>query len=213
MRISLDILNRRVDLAAPLILGETALPVTIVRKDDDAFADSGSGAYRLAIAFRDTLIAACALTESADFKTLTGTLSTNTAEAQQIFASMGYTPEIEVTVAVRLMDSDGDLVKNLALSTATMTCTADDGGDVTNVTVSQSGAAAIDAGATYIDITFDTAFATAPSVVLPTIKKPTADADDVGAISISSITTSGFRASFTAAPPISGYYLMYYARV
>ena len=212
MRINLDILNRRAELPAPLNLGETALPVTITRKDDDVFASAGTGSYRLAIAYKDTLIAACALTRSTDGSTLTGTLSTNTVEAQTIFSRQGYTPELEVMIAVRLLDSDGDVVKNLVLSPATMTCTADDGGDVSSVIISQSGAAAIDAGTTYIDVTFDTAFAAAPTVVNPTIRKPAADSDDLGAISVSSITTSGFRATFTAAPPVSGYYLMYYAR-
>lgn len=212
MRIALDILNRRSDFAALLSLGETAVPLTITRKDDDTFASAGTGSYRFVIAYKNTLLAACALTLSSDSKTLTGTLSTNTAEAQAVFDSLGYTPELAVMAAVRLMDSDGDLVRNLTLSETTMLSTANDGGDITNVTISQNGDEAIPAGSTTLAVVFPTAFATAPSTVLTNVSMPAADSNALGSITVTGITTSGFTATFTAAPPVSGYTLLWYAR-
>lgn len=212
MRLSIDILNRRVEFAAPPTLGETELPLTITRKDDDAFADPGTGSYRITISDKDNNIAAASLSRSADGKTLTGTISLNTVEAQAAFSSKGYPPSLDCMAALKLLDSSGNVDKNLAVSTVTVECIADDGGDVTSVLISQDGSETITAGVTYIDVTFGSAFTAAPTVVLTQIEKPASDSDDLGSITISNKTTSGFRATFSAAPPVSGYKLNWYAR-
>ncbi len=212
MRAYIDILNRRVEFAAPPVLGETELPLTIVRKDDDAFADAGSGSYRITISNKQTNIAAATLTRSADGKTLSGTISLNTAEAQAVFTSNGYPPSLDCLASVKLLDSSGNVDKTLCTSTVSVEAIADDGGEVTSVTISQDGSETITAGVTYLDVTFGTAFAAAPTVVLTQIEKPAADSDDLGSITISNKTTSGFRANFSAAPPASGYKLNWYAR-
>ena len=212
MRAYIDILNRRVEFAAPPVLGETELPLTIVRKDDDTFADPGTGAYRITISNKQTNIAAASLSRSTDGKTLSGTISLNTTEAQAVFAANGYPTSLDCIASVKLLDVSGNVDKTLCASTVSVEAIADDGGDVTSVTISQDGSATITAGTTYIDITFGTAFASAPTVVLTQIEKPSATDDDLGSITISNKTTSGFRASFSAAPSASGYKLNWYAR-
>lgn len=212
MRISADILNRRLDFAAPPVLGETSLPVTIVRGDDDAFASAGTGAYRFTISYKSTNIAACSLSASADNKTLTGTLSLNTTEAQAVFDAGGRAASLECIASLKLLNVSGDVLRSLATSPCTVESIADDGGDVTDVTISQSGSTAITIGASTLAVTFATAFASAPTIVISQVQKPASDSDDLGSITISAQTVSGFTATFTAAAPTSGYKLNWYAR-
>lgn len=76
------------------------------------------------------------------------------------------------------------------------------------IMVKIAGSAALTLGQDYVEVT-GLGCATTPAVVCVTVRKPSGGATLFAAVVASSITTDGFRADLSGAPPATGYYLDY----
>ena len=211
MNIIADTSARSLKIAAPFAIREQTLDLRVYRADDLAWITETSGNYyRLSIQRNGTLLAAVDLTLSD--RTLSGTLTTNTAEAIAAFSAVGNPANLEAEAVLRLMTSAGVPVREIGRGRFDLLFAPEDGGDPISATVWQDGSDDLIVGQDYVDVTFDTAFASAPTVVTASVEKPSADAANVAVASISNKTVSGFRANLNAAPSVSGYSIGWYAR-
>lgn len=203
--------SKTLEIARGKLMLRTVEQVRVLRADGDDWADLDD--YTLVVQFGNTNIASAALTRSADGASLDGSLSTHTSEAAEIFSNVGY----KGTQIVRVFLFDAtDALAPIALGSvdADMIYNSYGGGDQPAIpTAIQFGKEDISSGAASVTVTFSTAFASAPRIVLPSVSKASVDDPDISHVSVYGIGTTGFSVSLSATTGNANYDLHWEARL
>lgn len=184
--------------------------VTIMRADGDVFATST--AYTLVVQHGNVNIASVILTQSGDKLNLTGELNTHTSEAVTAFSDRGYVTSIDCRVM--LFDATNIAAPVMVAGQDVIPMRFNSYGSDSYAVPStlQIGSTTIGNGVSTVAVTFTTAFAQAPRIVVALVSTP-ANADNIGCLSVSSLTASGFTANLSATTAVTGYKLFWEARL